>query len=183
MSASAPPETPLPIPDFDSPIAMSPVDPTLARDAADLQRSLSDLVRVVQFRDRDRICCHDISVTQCYALEELIRRGPLTLNELAQVLYLDKSTASRVVDSLERKGYATRSPHPADGRALLLAATPTGRALCERIEGDLVVEAQRLLVDIEPEARRAMALLLGRLARAVETRASCGVDGRGCSTC
>lgn len=181
MSTSAPTETASLLPVLDSPVALPPADPTLARDAADLQRSLSDLVRVVQFRDRDRICCHDISVTQCYALEELIRRGPLTLNELAQVLYLDKSTASRVVDSLERKGYATRSPHPADGRALLLAATPTGRALCERIEGDLVLEAQRLLVDIEPEARRAMALLLGRLARAVESRTSCGVDG--CSTC
>ncbi|HEV7671840.1 MAG TPA: MarR family transcriptional regulator [Thermoanaerobaculia bacterium] len=181
MCAAAPAETLSPLPIVDSLTALAPVDPTLARDAAELQRSLSDLVRVVQFRDRDRICCHDISVTQCYALEELIRRGPLTLNELAQVLYLDKSTASRVVDSLERKGYATRSPHPADGRALLLAATPAGRTLCERIEGDLVLEAQRLLVDIEPEARRAMALLLGRLARAVESRTSCGVDG--CSTC
>ncbi|MEP7013244.1 MAG: MarR family transcriptional regulator [Acidobacteriota bacterium] len=181
MSASAPTETATPLPVPDSAAANPAADPALARDAADLQRSLSDLVRVVQFRDRDRICCHDISVTQCYALEELIRRGPLTLNELAQVLYLDKSTASRVVDSLERKGYATRSPHPADGRALLLAATATGRALCERIEGDLVIEAQRLLVDIEPEARRAMALLLGRLARAVESRASCSTDD--CSTC
>jgi SAM-dependent methyltransferase len=29
-----------------------------------LYAALSDLVRVYQFRDRDRICCHDISVTQ-----------------------------------------------------------------------------------------------------------------------
>lgn len=183
MSASATPETASVLPVVDSPVARAAADPTLARDAADLQRSLSDLVRVVQFRDRDRICCHDISVTQCYALEELIRRGPMTLNELALVLYLDKSTASRVVDSLERKGYATRSPHPADGRALLLAATAAGRALCERIEGDHEVEAQRLLADVEPETRRAMALLLGRLARAVESRTSCGADSGACSTC
>src|SRR4026208_275729 len=61
--------------------------------------ALAALVRVYQFRDRDRICCHDVSVTQCYALEALIRRGELTLNELARELYLDKSTASRVGDA------------------------------------------------------------------------------------
>jgi len=157
------------------------LDPTLARDAAELQRALSDLVRVVQFRDRDRICCHDVSVTQCSALEELIRRGPLTLNELAQVLYLDKSTASRVVDGLERKGYATRAPHPDDRRALLLTATPSGRELYETIEADLVLEAQRLLADVEPEVRRSMTLLLGRLARATSARVNCGPAG--CTTC
>jgi hypothetical protein len=31
--------------------------------------------RVYQFRDRDRICGHDISVTQCHALDVLILRG------------------------------------------------------------------------------------------------------------
>src|SRR6185295_7416015 len=74
-------------------------------DATALHEALSELVRVYQFRDRDRICCHDISVTQCYALEALLRRGPSGLNELAQELYLDKSTASRVVAALQRKGY------------------------------------------------------------------------------
>jgi hypothetical protein len=58
----------------------SATDRTLDRDAALLYEALSDLLRVYQFRDRDRICCHDISVTQCYALESLVREGPLTQN-------------------------------------------------------------------------------------------------------
>src|SRR3954453_4554187 len=93
------------------------VDPDLERDSADLYDALSELVRVYQFRDRDRICCYDVSVTQCYALEALVRRGGMTLNDLAAQLYLDKSTASRVVDALERKEYVTRLPHPEDRRA------------------------------------------------------------------
>ena len=36
----------------------------LHRDAEALQEAVADLVRIYQFRDRDRICCHDISVTQ-----------------------------------------------------------------------------------------------------------------------
>jgi hypothetical protein len=47
----------------------------LDRDTRDLYAALSDLVRLYQFRDRDTICCHDISVTQCYALQALARGG------------------------------------------------------------------------------------------------------------
>src|SRR4029453_7703689 len=129
-------------------------------EATALHDALGELVRVYQFRDRDRICCHDISVTQCYALEALIRRGPCGLNELAAELYLDKSTASRVVGTLERKGYLRRAPHPEDGRAVVLTVTAAGRRLCDRIRRDLVAEAKGLLQDIEPEVRKGTARLL-----------------------
>jgi DNA-binding MarR family transcriptional regulator len=46
---------------------------------------------------------------------------------------LDKSTASRVVDALERKGYVERTRHPDDGRALLIQATVAGSRLAVRI--------------------------------------------------
>src|SRR6185436_12239389 len=123
----------------------------LEADAVELHTALTELVRVYQFRDRDRICCHDVSVTQCYAFEALIRRGPSGLNELAAELYLDKSTASRVVATLERKGYVSRAAHPDDGRAIVLRATPAGRKLHDRIRQDLVHEARELLQDFEPE--------------------------------
>ena len=77
----------------------------LERDAEALQAAVADLVRVYQFRDRDRICCHDISVTQCYALETLVEQGPMRLSELTERLFLDKSTTSRVVQTLIKKGY------------------------------------------------------------------------------
>ena len=118
-------------------------DPVLERDTEALYDALSELVRVYQFRDRDRICCYDVSVTQCYALEALVRRGGMTLNDLAAQLYLDKSTASRVVDALERKGYVTRLPHPEDRRAVLLEATEAGRALEGKIRDSILAEERR----------------------------------------
>jgi len=132
---------------------------------------LSGPVSSDQFRDRDRICCHDISVTQCYAIDALLRRGPSTLNDLAGELYLDKSTASRVVTTLVRKSYVTRTPHPDDGRAVVLAVTPAGRRLHDRIARDLVEEETRLLEEFEPEVRRGAARLIFRLARAAAARA------------
>jgi DNA-binding MarR family transcriptional regulator len=147
---------------------------TLQADAEALHAALSELVRVYQFRDRDRICCHDISVTQCYALEALLRRGPSGLKELAAELFLDKSTASRVVAALERKGYVSRSTHPGDGRAVVLEVTATGRRLYNRIRADLVAEARGLVEDFEPEVRDAAARLILRLARAAAARAGAG---------
>lgn len=145
-------------------------DATLDRDAAALHRALSDLVRLYQFRDRSTICCHDISVTQCYALEAIVRGGTMTLGALSALLYLDKSTASRVVDALERKGYLRRAADPSDGRALRLEATKSGQSLHGKIERSLVEEEKRLIADFDPEARRAATTILERLARSAATR-------------
>lgn len=162
-----------------SPLRVLSSDPTLARDTEELYDALEDLLRVYQFRDRDRICCFDISVSQCYALEGVVRRDGMTLNDLAAYLYLDKSTASRVVDALERKGYVARSPHPKDGRALLLEATPSGRELEGRIRESILAEERQLLGDFAPEVRQAMTLLIRRLASA----ASSAVEVSGGSCC
>lgn len=149
-------------------------DPALARDTEELYDALEDLLRVYQFRDRDRICCFDVSVSQCYALEGLVRRGDMTLNDLAAYLYLDKSTASRVVDALERKGYVTRSPHPEDRRAVLLEATPPGRSLERRIRDSILSEERSLLADFAPGVRQAMTQLIHRLARAANAQVETG---------
>ncbi|HVS00278.1 MAG TPA: MarR family transcriptional regulator [Thermoanaerobaculia bacterium] len=150
------------------------LDSALERDTEELYDALEDLLRIYQFRDRDRICCFDVSVSQCYALEGLVRRGAMTLNDLAAYLYLDKSTASRVVDALERKGYAARSPHPKDRRALLLEATPKGRELEGRIRESILAEERQLLSDFAPEVRQAMTQLIRRLARAASASAAAG---------
>ncbi len=154
-------------------------DAALHHDAVELHRALSELIRVYSFRDRDRICCYDVSVTQSNAIEALVRRGPLTLNELAAELYLDKSTTSRVVDALQRKGYVERRPHPEDRRALLLEPTAAGHALHRQIEQDILEEERRLLADFDPEVRQAMTRLLARLARAAAAR----VDASGGTCC
>lgn len=156
-------------------------DATLHADAQSVHEALSDLVRVYQFRDRDRICCHDVSVTQCYALEAVIRRGPITLGEVAAELYLDKSTASRVVGTLERKRYVTRSPHPTDGRAVLVKPTSAGEKLYAMIRKDLIEEEKALLGDFEPRVRKAAAQIMARLARAAEARSGLGA-GAACCT-
>jgi MarR family 2-MHQ and catechol resistance regulon transcriptional repressor len=142
-------------------------------------RAVSDFIRVYQFRDRDRICCYDVSVTQCYALEALVLRGPLTLNDLAAELFLDKSTVSRVADVLESKGYALRRPNPESRRSVLLEATKAGHALHARIEADILEQETALLATFPADVQRAMTGLLRGLAAAAAAR----VDTSGGTCC
>jgi DNA-binding MarR family transcriptional regulator len=165
-------------------VAAAQDDGGLDRDAEALHEALSGLVRLYQFRDRDKICCFDVSVTQSHAVQTLTREGPMTLGDLANRLYLEKSTASRVVDALERKGYVERAPHPDDGRALRLSATVAGRRLVEKIRASLVAEAREVISDLSPAVRREGAGLLRRLtqvaARRMGRAPSCCGEDDGC---
>jgi MarR family 2-MHQ and catechol resistance regulon transcriptional repressor len=162
-----------------APLPIAGQDAALEEDTVGLHRALTELVRVYQFRDRDRICCYDISVTQCYALEAVVQEQPLTLNALAARLYLDKSTASRVVDALEKKGYVQRHASPDDRRALHLVATDAGADLYARIDADILAGERALLAEFPSEVRQSMTKLIGQLARAAAAR----VDSSGGTCC
>jgi MarR family transcriptional regulator, 2-MHQ and catechol-resistance regulon repressor len=156
----------------------------LDQDAQALQTAVADLVRVYQFRDRDRICCYDISVTQCYALETLVQHGPMRLSALAERLFLDKSTTSRVARTLARKGYVQQRADASDGRATSLHVTPQGKRLYSRITEDLIEQQKQLLGDLDPEIRAGVVQVLRRLAQAADARFRAGVSvGPGATCC
>jgi DNA-binding MarR family transcriptional regulator len=135
-----------------------------------LYEAVNQLIRVHQFRDRDYICSHDVSVAQCYALETLIKRGPLRLQALADEMYLDKSTTSRVVDSLLRKEYVLKLLDPADQRAIQLSLTPAGEALYHTIHQDLIMEEASLIKDMSPDVIDGTLTLIRQLTKAARAR-------------
>ena len=157
---------------------MNAEDRRLLDDGRSLSDALGELIRVVQFRDRDRACCYDVSPSQCYALKGVVDAGALTINELAAHLYLDKSTASRVANSLVEKGYLARARDAEDGRVVRLVPTPSGASLCGRIERDLAAEYADLLTDFDEDVRDALTTLLSRLARSFAARVE--VTGGSC---
>ncbi len=161
------------------PIADSTADASLRADAEQLSDALSELIRVIQFRDRDRACCYDISVSQCYALKRVVDAGALTINDLAAHLYLDKSTASRVANGLVDKGLLVRERVPVDGRVVRLVATPEGASICSTIDSDLTREYVEMLSDFDPEVRAEITRLVARLGRSFTAR----VQASGGSCC
>ncbi|HUF74940.1 MAG TPA: MarR family transcriptional regulator [Longimicrobiales bacterium] len=161
------------------PILQGGPDVGLVEDGRELAASLGELIRVVQFRDRDRACCYDVSVSQCYALKSIRQAGRATVNDLAAHLYLDKSTASRLAQSLVEKGYVAREADPEDGRVVNLVVTSEGAALCAAIEAGEAREYAELLVDFDPAVRSEINRLVRKLGRCFAS----SVDASGGSCC
>ena len=154
------------------------VGPGLREDAQCFSNALGELIRVIQFRDRDRACCYELSVSQCYALKAVCDAGGATVNDLAGYLYLDKSTASRIANGLVGKGLLDRERDPTDGRIVRLVPTERGSAVHRRIEDDLATEYAALLEDFDPEFRSAIVKLMRRLRRSFASRVE--VEGGSC---
>ncbi len=73
-----------------------------------------------------------ISTPRLSALSVVVSAGPLTVGELAAAEQVRPPTMTRLVDALAREGLVTRSPHPMDGRSVLVSATPTGKLISTR---------------------------------------------------
>ena len=69
----------------------------------------------------------ELTVAQISALLSLDVAGALTPRELADVERVQPPTMTRIVARLEERGLVQRSPHPTDGRQVILAASPEGR--------------------------------------------------------
>jgi MarR family 2-MHQ and catechol resistance regulon transcriptional repressor len=53
--------------------------------------------------------------------------SPLPPNEIADRLIISRATVTGLLDSLERRAYIRRRPHPSDRRMILAEITETGR--------------------------------------------------------
>ena len=108
---------------------------------------------------------YDVTPAGARTVEILERLGAISLNALATELFVDKSTASRVVGCLEDRGYVRRVADPDDRRALRLELTADGTELASQLHADAVWEINALLSSFDPQARRDTLAFLRRLTR------------------
>jgi len=148
------------------------------RQARRLHGALTDLVRHYQFRDRNEICCHGVSVAQCYALESLGARDGLTMGELAASQRVAVSTMTRVVDQLVSRGLVDRRADVADRRVLRVFLTGEGRRLLSILTGELVRAEAAILARIPEDHRDSVLAAVEALRDALA--ACCGPAGNNC---
>jgi DNA-binding MarR family transcriptional regulator len=86
---------------------------------------------VMRFSRRLRNQRVDTSVTLTHlsALATLKRHGPMSAGELATHERVQPPSMTRVVVALEGMGLVTRTPHPTDGRQVVLTITDPAREL------------------------------------------------------
>lgn len=60
-------------------------------------------------------------------------RGPMSPSELGERLIVTRATVTGLVDSLQRRGFVTRSPNPSDRRGLVVEITPEGLVVLKQV--------------------------------------------------
>ncbi|WP_310526630.1 MarR family transcriptional regulator [Nocardioides sp.] len=147
-----------------------PTTEAVARTDAGLAAELR--VGVMRLRRRlanERHPDNDLSLGQMAVLGLLLRRGDLTIGELARLERVQPPSMTRTVTCLEDLGTVARSPHATDGRVVVVSLTDHGRevVLADRSRRDawLAVQLTHLSPDERAALRRA-APILDRLSQA-----------------
>lgn len=102
----------------------SRVESEAAELASILRPSLLRLTRVIRNQRVDL----SVTLTLLAALMTLANRGPMSPGELAGHERVQPPSMTTILAKLEAKGLVSRSPHPQDGRQVVVAATDAGRA-------------------------------------------------------
>ena len=114
-------------------------------DTAALAHDLRLAVMRFSRRLRNQRVDTSVTLTHLAAQSTLKRSGPMSPGELAAQERVQPPSMTRVVVALEGMGLVTRTPHPTDGRQVIIGLTPSAE--------DLLTE----------EARAREAWLSGRL--------------------
>lgn len=103
------------------------------------------------------------------ALRTLARAGePLRMSDLAERLGIVPRSATTVVDALESASLLTRTPDPANRRAILVSLTEAGHALLARMADARVQAARDLFANLSPERRETLREILAELDAAAQ---------------
>jgi MarR family transcriptional regulator, lower aerobic nicotinate degradation pathway regulator len=134
---------------------------------------LAQLSFVIMGMLERRAAEYDLSIPATRLLGVLRDREP-TMQQLARLLELDKSSVTGLVDRAERRGLVARVPSPADKRAVLVRLTDDGRALVSASAEGFAADVTAMLGHLGTRDRAAFARLVSRLL--VAHAAGLGVD-------
>lgn len=112
-----------------------------------------------------------VSLSELFAIHELDADGPLAQRDLTERLRLDKSTVSRLVAGLVRKGYVARERDPANRRLDRLLVTEKGRRTHREIREAFHARHVRVLDAMTAAEREALRTGLTGLLRALHQAA------------
>ena len=107
---------------------------------------------------------HLLELSQADALEVVVAHPDgLNMTEFAEAMHIDRSTATRAIDRLERLGFAARSVGEADSRIKVIRPTERGAAAIAEIVERRITSYARLLETFDDDERAALADQLQRL--------------------
>jgi DNA-binding MarR family transcriptional regulator len=109
----------------------------------------------------------EVSLTQFRALVLVDARGSITMGELAEVLGVNPSTATRLCDVLEEKGLVDRTPLDGNRRVVIATLSETGQQLVRRALRRRQRQLAAAVGRLSPDAQRRLSRSLTELTRAL----------------
>ncbi|MGR5381563.1 bifunctional helix-turn-helix transcriptional regulator/GNAT family N-acetyltransferase [Vibrio harveyi] len=124
--------------------------------ARQLRHYSRQAVRLLGMLDKQ---CGDVALTpvQAHALGE-IQLQPLTINQLAQQLNVDKSNASRTVTGLIKLGLVESIENPKDKRSQLVALTEQGQQALSQLDQQQNSFFEQLLTQLDDNEQEQLKL-------------------------
>ena len=130
----------------------------------DLAMELRSAVMRLARRMRRMRADTSLSLTQLSVLGTLGRHGPMAPGELATHERMQPPSMTRVVNALEEAGYVSRTPHPTDGRQVVVTLSQAGQELLEQDRRQREAWLAQRLQELTAEERA----LLGRAAEVLD---------------
>jgi len=118
-------------------------------DAASGLIQLSGLVQFLYARISER---HDLTPVQARLLC-MLAEGPKGMAELARCFGVEKAALTGLVDRVERRGLAKRTPVHGDRRAWHVTLTEAGRRAAAAFHGEVTAELESVLSALAPVDR------------------------------
>ena len=126
--------------------------------------ALAQLSFVVQEMLARRAAVHDVSMIQTRLLGVLRDREP-TMQELARLLGLDKSSVTGLVDRAERRGLVQRVQALEDRRAVKVKLTSSGRRIVGTVAAGFQTDIATATASLSASETRALSRLATRVLR------------------
>ena len=123
--------------------------------AQDTDALLRDVVRLfVQAQRAMTSCCSAATAKECEAILIVGQFAPLTIQDFATRMSLEKTWASRLIGRLEKRRFLKRAANPNDARSTLIELTAAGHEERRRLQSTLNDHAVNLMSCV-PVAQRA----------------------------
>ncbi len=112
-----------------------------------------------------------LSLSEASALKRLDRSGPTSVTELAEVEQISVQSMGTTLRALEARGFVKRSPHPSDGRRVVLSITKSGSRVLGNKHSERAEQLAKVLsAGFSPSERRQLMIaapLIERLAQSL----------------
>lgn len=94
----------------------------------------------------------------------LLEMGSMTQQQLGRLLRIDRTTMVKLLDAMEKQGFAHRKVHPEDRRVYLVEITDKGRDCAQRVQKEGEAMERALLAQFTEEERKTIRRALLALA-------------------